>query len=47
MLNIYPNDAALYSAQDVLEMGCGTGWLGNSLSCWYNLKVTAIDFKRG
>lgn len=41
---IYPKAEDLYSARDVLEIGCGTGWLSNSLSYWYNLEVTAIDF---
>lgn len=41
---IYPEEDDLYSAQDVLEIGCGAGWLSNSLAYWYNLNVTAIDF---
>ncbi len=28
----------------VLEVGCGTGWLSNSISHYYHSKVTGIDF---
>lgn len=30
----------------VLEVGCGTGWLSNSISYHYNLDVCAIDFTK-
>ena len=30
--------------KDVIEFGCGTGWLTNSLMYYYNKKVTSVDF---
>ena len=29
---------------EIIEFGCGTGWLTNSMSYYYNKKVTSIDF---
>lgn len=41
---IYPSIADFYYAKDFLEIGCGAGWLSNSVAYYYGLKVTAIDF---
>lgn len=30
--------------RDVIEFGCGTGWLSNTLAYYYNKKVTSVDF---
>ena len=30
--------------KSAIEFGCGTGWLTNTLSYYYNPKVTAVDF---
>tara|TARA_Y100000589_G_scaffold332235_1_gene390620 strand:- start:5025 stop:5870 length:846 start_codon:yes stop_codon:yes gene_type:complete len=30
--------------KNVIEFGCGTGWLTNSLAYYYKKKVTSIDF---
>lgn len=43
---IYPEEDDLYSAEDVLELGCGAGWLSNSLAYWYDIAVTAVDFNQ-
>ncbi len=34
----------LTPASRVLEVGCGTGWLSNSISHYYQAHVTGIDF---
>lgn len=41
---LYPMVENFYEADTVLEMGCGTGWLSNSIAYYYGLKVTAVDF---
>lgn len=41
---VYPNKDDLYNAGSVLEIGCGAGWMSNSLAYYYGLDVTAIDF---
>lgn len=41
---IYPNEPDLYLAETVLEVGCGAGWLSNSIAYYYQTDVTAIDF---
>lgn len=41
---IYPSIADFYYAEDFLEIGCGAGWLSNSVAYYYGLSVTAIDF---
>lgn len=33
-----------FERDQVLEVGCGTGWLSNSIAYHYGLNVTAIDF---
>ncbi len=30
--------------KDVIEFGCGTGWLTNSLMYYYNKNLTSVDF---
>jgi len=35
---------ALPTDSQVLEVGCGTGWLSNSIGYHYGINVTAIDF---
>jgi cyclopropane fatty-acyl-phospholipid synthase-like methyltransferase len=43
----YPDlHALLESGQvaSVLEIGCGAGWLANSLAAHYGVRVTAVDF---
>tara|TARA_B100000886_G_scaffold212361_1_gene147131 strand:+ start:502 stop:1356 length:855 start_codon:yes stop_codon:yes gene_type:complete len=32
--------------EKVIEFGCGTGWLTNTISHYYKKKVTAIDFTK-
>ena len=32
--------------EKVIEFGCGTGWLTNTISHYYNKKVTAVDFTK-
>lgn len=41
---IYPDVTDLYYAENVLEIGCGAGWMSNSIAYYYGLDVTAIDF---
>lgn len=41
---IYPSVEDFYLADNILEMGCGAGWLSNSIAYYYGLDVTAIDF---
>lgn len=41
---IYPEEDDLYYAEQILELGCGIGWLTNSLAYYYPAKVTGIDF---
>ena len=41
---IYPDENDLYDAETVLELGCGTGWMSNSIAYYYGAKVTAVDF---
>ena len=43
----YPDLHALLesgSVGSVLEIGCGAGWLANSLALHYGVRVTAVDF---
>ncbi len=43
----YPDLHALLESgqiKTVLEIGCGTGWLSNSLAHHYQVQVTAVDF---
>lgn len=41
----YPVLPSLLTPQtSVLEVGCGTGWLSNSISHYYQSKVSGIDF---
>lgn len=39
-----PLTALLNSSMRVLEVGCGVGWLANTMAYQYKAKVTAIDF---
>ena len=32
--------------KNVIEFGCGTGWLTNTLGHYYKKKVTAVDFTK-
>lgn len=41
---IYPVPEDFYNVDSVLEIGCGAGWLSNSLDYYYGVDVTAIDF---
>lgn len=41
---IYPSVSDFYFAKDFLEIGCGAGWLSNSVAYYYGLNVTGIDF---
>lgn len=41
---IYPNVEDFDKADSVLEVGCGAGWMSNSIAYYYGLNVTAIDF---
>lgn len=41
---IYPNEDDLYYAKSIVEMGCGTGWLANSIAFWYGTKCLAVDY---
>ncbi len=43
----YPDLHALLrrgEVREVLELGCGTGWLANTLALHYGVQVTAVDF---
>lgn len=44
MKRIYPCEQDLYLAETILEVGCGVGWLSNSIAYYYQTDVTAIDF---
>lgn len=41
---INPNAEDFYYIDNVLEIGCGAGWLSNSIACYYGTDVTAVDF---
>ncbi len=42
---LYPGISELLGPNvSVLEVGCGTGWLSNSLNYMYKSKITGIDF---
>ena len=36
-------DSCIEDSNDVLELGCGTGWLSNRIANNYNVNVTGID----
>ena len=41
----YPLEKALNNSKSIIDVGCGAGWLSNSISYLYNDKeVTGIDF---
>jgi len=42
--SIYPFEEDFFEADSVLELGCGAGWLSNSISYYYGAKVTGVDF---
>lgn len=42
--DIYPQEGDLYEADTLLEMGCGTGWLSNTIAYYYGTDITAVDF---
>ena len=45
----YPDLHSLLESGDVgtvVEIGCGTGWLANSLALHYSSSVTAVDFRK-
>ncbi|MCB1687677.1 MAG: methyltransferase domain-containing protein [Halioglobus sp.] len=37
----------LSKGTEVLEVGCGAGWMSNCMAHYYGAKVTAIDFNEG
>lgn len=41
---IYPNISDIIYADRILEVGCGAGWLSNSIAYYYGNEVEAIDF---
>lgn len=41
---IYPKIEDFHAADSLLEIGCGAGWLSNSIAYYYGLDVTGIDF---
>lgn len=40
---IYPNISDIIYADRILEVGCGAGWLSNSIAYYYGNKIDAID----
>lgn len=42
--HVYPNISDIIHADRILEIGCGTGWLSNSIAYYYGNEVEAIDF---
>jgi len=43
-VELYPCLAGLVEGGQILEVGCGVGWLSNSLSLRYQAEVLGIDF---
>jgi len=43
---IYPQCEDFWKLENVLEIGCGAGWLSNTIAYYYGIPVTAIDFNR-
>lgn len=41
---IYPNISDIVYAGRILEVGCGAGWLSNSIAYYYGNEIEAIDF---
>lgn len=41
---IYPRCEDFWEFENVLEIGCGAGWLSNTIAYYYGIPVTAIDF---
>lgn len=41
---LYPSPDDFYYANNCLEIGCGAGWMSNSIAYYYGTDVTAIDF---
>ena len=44
VLYVYPNISDIIYADRILEVGCGAGWLSNSIAYYYGKEVDAIDF---
>lgn len=44
ILYVYPDISDIIYADRVLEVGCGAGWLSNSIAYYYGNEVEAIDF---
>ena len=44
MVQIYPFEEDFFEVDSVLELGCGAGWLSNSISYYYGAKVLGVDF---
>src|SRR5262245_55400217 len=45
--SMYPDMARLLSSgelKSVLELGCGAGWLTNTIAYHYGIPVTSVDF---
>lgn len=41
---VFPNISYIAAADRILEVGCGAGWLSNSIAYYYGNEVEAIDF---
>lgn len=41
---VYPRMEDFCNAQGVLELGCGAGWMSNSIAYYYGVEVIAVDF---
>jgi len=41
---IYPDSYELVEAKKIVELGCGAGWLANSIAYYYDCYVEAVDF---
>lgn len=44
ILYVYPDISDIIYADRVLEIGCGAGWLSNSIAYYYGNDIEAIDF---
>lgn len=45
LIDVYPPlSPVLEKAEKVLEVGCGCGWMSNSIGYHYDVEVTGIDF---